>query len=229
MKWWRQSVTLRPRRSCKDHLHPCAVPVVPRVGFDPTSPRFRRGAFTRLASSANWRGRWELNPGRLSGAQTLDRRATSANGGQRRSRTATGYAGRLQRLGLANAQSARDWLQGLDLNQRFMGMSHVRGLITAPITLRRWREARARSRIAGTSVVDRIWRTARESNPRPCGRPGFRDRLRAAAHHHPYSPLGGDRACAIADLATPRARRPNRDSRATSRAESSAGSTASPP
>ena len=24
--WWRQPVTLRPRRSCKDHLHPCAVP-----------------------------------------------------------------------------------------------------------------------------------------------------------------------------------------------------------
>src|SRR5262249_33957453 len=24
--WWRQSVTLRPRRSCKDHLHSCAVP-----------------------------------------------------------------------------------------------------------------------------------------------------------------------------------------------------------
>src|SRR5258707_956567 len=52
--WWRQSVTLRPRRSCKDHLHPCAVPVVPRVGFEPTSPRFRRGAFTRLASSASY-------------------------------------------------------------------------------------------------------------------------------------------------------------------------------
>ena len=51
-KWWRQSVTLRPRRSCKDHLHPCAVPVVPRVGFEPTSPRLQRGAFTRLASSA---------------------------------------------------------------------------------------------------------------------------------------------------------------------------------
>jgi hypothetical protein len=55
--WWRQSVTLRPRRSCKDHLHPCAVPVVPRVGFEPTSPRLQRGAFTRLASSAKWSGR----------------------------------------------------------------------------------------------------------------------------------------------------------------------------
>ena len=27
-------------------------PVVPRVGFEPTSPRLQRGAFTRLASSA---------------------------------------------------------------------------------------------------------------------------------------------------------------------------------
>ena len=51
-KWWRQLVTLRPQRSCKDRLHPCAVPVVPRVGFEPTSPRLQRGAFTRLASSA---------------------------------------------------------------------------------------------------------------------------------------------------------------------------------
>jgi hypothetical protein len=53
---------LHPRRSCKDHLHPCAVPVVPRVGFEPTSPRLQRGAFTRLASSANWSGRWEIEP-----------------------------------------------------------------------------------------------------------------------------------------------------------------------
>ena len=43
---------LRPRRSCEDHLHPSAVPngseMVPRVGFEPTSPRLQRGAFTRL-------------------------------------------------------------------------------------------------------------------------------------------------------------------------------------
>jgi hypothetical protein len=51
-EWWRQWVTLRPRRSCKDHPHPCAVPMVPRVGFEPTSPRLQRGAFTRLDSSA---------------------------------------------------------------------------------------------------------------------------------------------------------------------------------
>src|SRR5262245_52352150 len=33
---------------------PCACPIelVPGVGFEPTSPRLRRGAFTRLASQA---------------------------------------------------------------------------------------------------------------------------------------------------------------------------------
>ena len=30
--WWRQPVTLRPRRSCKDHLHPCAVPLSSKNG-----------------------------------------------------------------------------------------------------------------------------------------------------------------------------------------------------
>jgi hypothetical protein len=45
--------------------------VVPGVGFEPTSPRFRRGAFTRLASQANWCGRRESNPRPLSGAQGL--------------------------------------------------------------------------------------------------------------------------------------------------------------
>jgi hypothetical protein len=53
-------------------------------------------------------------------------------GGQGPSRTATDYAGRLQRLGLANAQPARDWLRERDSNTRFVGMSHVRGLVTAP-------------------------------------------------------------------------------------------------
>ena len=32
-----------------------------------------------------------------------------------------------------------------------------------------------------------LWRKAKESNPRPCGRPGFQDRLRATAHHLPYT------------------------------------------
>jgi hypothetical protein len=53
-------------------------------------------------------------------------------GGQGPSRMATDYAGRLQRLGLANAQPARDWLRERDSNTRFVGMSHVRGLVTAP-------------------------------------------------------------------------------------------------
>jgi len=30
-KWWRVPVTLRPRRSCKDRLHPCALPDLVRM------------------------------------------------------------------------------------------------------------------------------------------------------------------------------------------------------
>src|SRR5262245_8035421 len=46
------------------------VPVAPRVGYDPTSPRFQRGAFTRLASSADWWAETESNRHRLCGAFT---------------------------------------------------------------------------------------------------------------------------------------------------------------
>src|SRR5712691_10051385 len=52
MNWWTTGVTLPARVACKASLHPCAWPVVPRVGFEPTSPRLRRGAFTRSAFSA---------------------------------------------------------------------------------------------------------------------------------------------------------------------------------
>jgi hypothetical protein len=42
--WWRQPVTLRPRRSCKDRLHPCAVPVVGAWGtYRACSSRFSVG------------------------------------------------------------------------------------------------------------------------------------------------------------------------------------------
>jgi hypothetical protein len=70
-KWWRQSVTLRPRRSCKDRLHSCAVPdrffdlahvlfgkpvptfpghalVVGRDGVEP--PQTMRGVYSALSS-----------------------------------------------------------------------------------------------------------------------------------------------------------------------------------
>src|SRR5262249_37134682 len=77
---------------------PCAVPVehdpekwipvfgkdhapkhmVPRVGFEPTSPRLQRGAFTRSASWANWCGRRESNPDLESGALALCLRAAPA-------------------------------------------------------------------------------------------------------------------------------------------------------
>src|SRR6266540_1570521 len=42
--WWRQSVTLRPRRSCKDHLHPCAVPMVDPRRIELLSFRCERNA-----------------------------------------------------------------------------------------------------------------------------------------------------------------------------------------
>jgi hypothetical protein len=53
-------------------------------------------------------------------------------GGQGPSRTATDYAGRLQRLGLANAQPARDGFRERDSNTRCVVMSRVRRLVTAP-------------------------------------------------------------------------------------------------
>lgn len=53
--WWSNGVTLPARRSCKDHLHPCACPLVPGRGFEPRSPALQAGAFTRLAFRAAWR------------------------------------------------------------------------------------------------------------------------------------------------------------------------------
>jgi hypothetical protein len=71
MRWWRVPVLPRPRRSCKDQLHPCALPVVvSRVSAALTSPVFQTDAFTGLASwtasgamryFAIWRGRAESN------------------------------------------------------------------------------------------------------------------------------------------------------------------------
>jgi hypothetical protein len=54
--------------------------MVPGVGFEPTSPRFRRGAVTRSASQAfaNWRGRGESNSFHRSGAPALNQSTTSA-------------------------------------------------------------------------------------------------------------------------------------------------------
>lgn len=50
--WWRNRESNPGRRSCKDQLQPAAFPV-PGRGFEPRSPRFRRGAFTRLAYQAH--------------------------------------------------------------------------------------------------------------------------------------------------------------------------------
>jgi hypothetical protein len=52
-KWWRHRESNPARRSCKDRLQPAAIPILaPGVGFEPTSPRLRRGAVTRSASQA---------------------------------------------------------------------------------------------------------------------------------------------------------------------------------
>jgi hypothetical protein len=55
---------LRVQRSDGETGPTPANSVVPGVGFEPTSPRLQRGAFTRLASQAmsNWCGRRESNP-----------------------------------------------------------------------------------------------------------------------------------------------------------------------
>ena len=50
--WWSNGVTLPARRSCKDHLHPCACPLVPGRGFEPRSPVLQTGAVTRSAFRA---------------------------------------------------------------------------------------------------------------------------------------------------------------------------------
>ena len=86
--WWRNRESNPAGRSCKDHLQPAAFPVlglVPGVGFEPTSPRFRRGAVTRSAFQAgdcavvaNWCGRGESNSFRRSGAPALNQSTTSA-------------------------------------------------------------------------------------------------------------------------------------------------------
>jgi len=44
---------------------------------------------------------------------------------------------------------------------------------------------RSRSCLRGGHRAKAKWRKVKESNPRPRGRPGFRDRLRATTHHLP--------------------------------------------
>ena len=55
---------LRVQRSDGETGPTPANSLAPGVGFEPTSPRLQRGAFTRLASQANssWCGRRESNP-----------------------------------------------------------------------------------------------------------------------------------------------------------------------
>jgi hypothetical protein len=76
-KWWRNRESNPGRRSCKDQLQPAAFPV-PGRGFEPRSPRLQRGAFTRLAYQAHWRGCRQSKPGLMSGAHLLDLQAIPA-------------------------------------------------------------------------------------------------------------------------------------------------------
>lgn len=76
-EWWRNRESNPGRRSCKDQLQPAAFPV-PGRGFEPRSPRLRRGAFTRSAYQAHWRGCRSSNPGLMSGGHLLDLQATPA-------------------------------------------------------------------------------------------------------------------------------------------------------
>jgi hypothetical protein len=90
---------------------------------------YRTGSFAfsarrnDLICHPGWSGRGESNPA----SARRQRAALPLSygrdcGGQGRSRTATDYAGRLQRLGLANAQPARDWLQVRESNAAQNGL-----------------------------------------------------------------------------------------------------------
>ena len=73
MRWWRVPVPPRPLRSCKDQMHPCALPVmVSRVSAALTSSAFQTDAFTGLAF-------WTAN---------CATRAVSQDGADQRNRTA---------------------------------------------------------------------------------------------------------------------------------------------
>jgi hypothetical protein len=78
MNWWSDRVTLPAPVACKASVRPSAHPKVPGLGFEPSSPRLQRGAFTRLAFQANWCGRGESNSDLESGALALCLRAASA-------------------------------------------------------------------------------------------------------------------------------------------------------
>ena len=72
---WGQTLQLRVHGAMarRKGLTPRMGDMEPGVGFEPTSPRLQRGAFTRLASQANgdWCGRQESNPCLCGGAARL--------------------------------------------------------------------------------------------------------------------------------------------------------------
>jgi hypothetical protein len=118
------SAPLGVRSGGEKGLTPRMGDMVPGVGFEPTSPRFQRGAFTRSASQANWCGRRESNPDLKSGALALCRRAAPAWWGM----------GRVERLaardGVYSAATGppvligipRSWLQVAESNRAQNGL-----------------------------------------------------------------------------------------------------------
>ena len=99
----------------------CRPLLVPGVRIERTPSRFRRAAMTSSATRA-WSGQGESNPASARWQRAALPLSYAAIGGQGRSRTATDYAGRLQRLGLANAQPARDRLQVRESNAAQNGL-----------------------------------------------------------------------------------------------------------
>jgi hypothetical protein len=105
MRWWRVPVPPRPRRSCKDQLHPCALPVmVSRVSAALTSPVFQTDAFTGLASwtarcamrsFAIWRGPAQSNRYQCAGSAWHSQytRSASLDGCWKISRSVVGNRG----------------------------------------------------------------------------------------------------------------------------------------
>ena len=115
-KWWTAGVPRPARRSCKDHLHPCAQPV-PCRGFDPHSPALQAGAFTRLAYRANWSGQSVTIRRLLPGEQKLLPLSYGRVVGRGWIRTSEPLKGRrLQRRCFGLLHTCPCWLRRAELN-----------------------------------------------------------------------------------------------------------------
>jgi hypothetical protein len=57
MNWWSDRVTLPAPVACKASVQPSAHPMVPRVGFEPTSSVLQADVWTTITIWANWSDR----------------------------------------------------------------------------------------------------------------------------------------------------------------------------